>query len=166
MKKLFTLILAVCVLETGVYFAHAGSVEDNSPEDVLGRSVSITRKQCQSATTTPEYLSAGAATSTCQVYMADASEVEFRFMVNSTSTPSTLTYAYFVTEDDTPATRNWFLVDGSFDANILSTSTSELIPYRSFHKTNISASHLKLDYQITGAAADVYVEIIKPNNFR
>lgn len=159
MKKYVFLLIITLGIGLGSYFVKAGTINQ---EAEIGSSYNLTRKKCQTATTTPDYLATATATSTCQVFIGDASAVDFRFMVNSTSTPATLTYSYSVTEDDTLATRNWFLVDGSYDANTLATSTTEMIPYYSFHKSGLSASYLRLNYKINGAA-DVYVEIIPQN---
>lgn len=169
------LMLSFAVLTSGFFLVqtHAGqvslnqepevSVNQEPPDVILGGQSNLTRTQCQTATTSPAYLTASTATSTCQAFIGDAREVDFRFMVNSTSTPTTLQYEYKVTNDETLSERNWFLVDGSLDINVLATSTSDLIPYRSYPVTGLSADHLQLNYKVQGGAADVYVEIIKLN---
>lgn len=172
MKKFPIAIIAVVILGASVFaynLSQAGSVKISEPqeEEILGGQRDVIRMRCGGATgtTTPTYMSTSAASSTCQAFIADATAVDLRFMVNSSTTPSTLTYEYYVTEDDL-AERNWFYVDGSTEREALATSSQELIPYKSYHKTDLSATHLRLDYAISGAAADVYVEIVKDNQIK
>ena len=87
-------------------------------------------------------------------------------MVNATTSFPTLHYDYSVSNDDDDSERNWFRVDDSYTAKVIATSTSELIPYRSYHETGLSAKYLQVDYTLIGAGGEVYLEVVKQNQIK
>jgi len=126
----------------------------------------LERHQCQTATTTPVYKIGGAASSTCVVSNMDQiSSADFRFMVYSSTTPPTLSYAYYVSND--PTIPDWYLV--GYGQSKFSTSTAiGFYPFESFPISNLAAKVLKIEWAVASTttsgpvdAADTYLEVIK-----
>ncbi len=112
------------------------------------------------ATTSPVYKTAGAASSTCEVANMDQiANVDLRFMGYSSTTPTTLSYAYFVSNADTGATTDWYLV--AYGQKAFSTSTTIVYPFNSIPLSSLATKKLKVEYTVTGAAADTALEVIK-----
>lgn len=112
------------------------------------------------ATTSPVYKATGAASSTCVVSnMEQIANIDLRFMAYSTTTPSTLAYGYFVSNDDTDAATNWYLVD--YGVKKFSTSTPIVYPFNSIHIGDLAAKKIKIEWTVSGAAADTALEVVK-----
>lgn len=112
------------------------------------------------ATTSPVYKAAGSASSTCEVAnMEQIANVDLRFMGYSSTTPTTLSYAYFVSNADTGATTDWYLV--GYGSKLFSTSTTIVYPFNSIPLSDLATKKLKVEWTAKNAAADTALEVIK-----
>jgi len=141
----------------------------NSPRDgvrdliSLGGKITTSRYQCQTATTTPDYLLTTSATSTCTVSdMGSVGKADFNVMLKASSTASALIYAVYGSNDSDTATRNWFEITNSEWAPGSAANSST---YKTINLTNLSAKYLKVDTGVRGANGAVYSEIISQETF-
>jgi len=113
------------------------------------------------ATTSPVYKSDGAASSTCEVLNMDQiANVDLRFMATPSSTQSVnLSYGYFVSNAATDAATDWSLV--GYGTKTFSTSTTIVYPFNSIHVSDLAAKKIKVEWTVSGAAADTALTVIK-----
>ena len=156
MKKTIIGVLSAIILLLGGNYAI-----DNLGE---GR-INLTRTQCHTATTTANitHKTAGAASSTCIAYIGDANVASLQFMAYSTTTPPLLTYQTYATNDTDNSDRNWFYIDDSIEGQSMATSTENLYGMYSFDISDLTGEYLKVEYAVSSAAADIYLEIITQN---
>lgn len=164
-KKTRLLIISLIILSVTVIGLRFGFdvVRQNAlaEEENIGaiRSWGLESSVCN-ATTSPVYKTAGAASSTCEVAnMEQIANVDLRFMGYSSTTPTTLSYAYFVSNADTVATTDWYLV--GYGQKTFSTSTTITRPFNSIPVSDLATKKLKVEYTVSGAAADTALEVIK-----
>ena len=112
------------------------------------------------ATTTPTYKAAGSASTTKDVFNMDQiANVDLRFMAYSTSTPTTLSYAYFVTSSIASSSQNWSLV--AYGNTSMPTSTTIVYPFKSIPLSSLATKILRIEWTVSGAAADTALEVVK-----
>ena len=158
-KKIFIFCgLAILLIIVAGVILDQNTVKAGAEEQSLGaiRPFGLERVQDQTATTSPTYKAAASASSTKVVSNMDQiASVDLRFMAYSTTTPPTISYAYYQTFDNV----DWFYVGAATSA--ISTSTNNLYGMKSFAITDLKTKALKIEYTVTGAAADTYLEVIK-----
>ena len=155
-KKIYIIVIGLLLI--GLAWVGFSKVKDQNLGNAI-RPWGLESYTCN-ATTSPVYKAAGAASSTCEVANMDQiAGVDLRFMAYSTTTPPTLSYAYFVSNADTVAATDWYLV--GYGTKVFSTSTTIVYPFNSIPLSSLATKKLKVEYTVTGAAADTALEVIK-----
>ena len=170
MKKYYLLFFVAVLIIGGFLYQNSNAAE---------RSTSVTRHQCQTATTSPTYFTAGAASSTCVIDITTVKNADLHvFMIASTSVAQ-LNLSVYESYDELDAITNWFGVHSSSAGvyspsptinsvlgNTVSSSTPFIIPLN-----NLRGNRLKLEYTMASTTAilesdngAVYLELIKDNN--
>lgn len=164
--KNITIVLVALFCAIGVAGWLFGGEAVKSPVEV-GGNFTNSRHRVNTATTTATYKTAGAASSTAIIAdMVDAKSADLRFMVHSTTTEPTLAFDLYATQDAAGSSRNWFKIDDAITTQLISTSTDNLYGFYSFPIANLSTNYLKVEYAVSGAASDIYLEAIRRNEIK
>jgi len=174
-KSIIISILALAFIVSGAY---ALTIKGTSQEldniqyeveeqNLGGSNMTVSRYRCQTATTSPEYITAGKASTTCDVMGIDSSELAYiNAMVYSSTTVPFLSYVLYQSNDEVASTRNWFLIDNSYNQFSAATSTTITYPMQGFPITNLATNNLRIEYTVNGAASDVYLELVRREGIR
>jgi len=125
------------------------------------RPFGLERVKCQTATSTPKYLTAAVASTSCMIgNMDQIANADLRFMAYSSTTAPTISYAYFVSNENstTSASLDWYLV--GYGTKTFSTSTTMTYPFNSIPLSSLAGNLLKIEWT-SSVAADTYLEVIK-----
>ena len=161
-NRLLLFLIAIAVITSATIVIRYKLTADTENKKVAGGITSNTY-QCQSATTTPEYMTTSTATSSCIVAdLQNATNADLKIGLIASTTGSIIHRKLFVTNDDAGPTRNWFEIKDSAaswtPANAVASSS-----YLSVPLTNLAAKYLKVDYSVGGANAGVYLEVSRQN---
>ena len=157
-NKIAQILLVIVALLGGGYIAN---------DNLGGGGTTVSRYSCQTATTSPDYITAGKASTTCDVLGIKSSELAYlNVMAYSSSTVPSLSYAIYQSNDELASTRNWFLIDDSYKQWSAATSSTITYPMRGFPITNLAGRNLRIEYTVNGAAADVYLEVVRREGMR
>lgn len=126
-------------------------------ENLGGGKQEIAVFQCQTATTTPTFLTTSTASSSCIMNISDYDSQAENWMLKASTTATVLHRCRYVSNENLAADRNWFLLaDGCnawTPANASASST-----YQNINTTNIKGKYMKIEYKLTGDAGAVYLE--------
>lgn len=131
-------------------------------QDLGGGSQDIISHYCDDNTNTATstgkvYKTAGAATSTCDFMgIGNADLAYLQAMVESTSTPATLSYDIYQSNDTTPTNRDWYFVESG---SLTFATTTDIGSFRAIVKTNFGAEHYRIKYTVNSAAANVFLKL-------
>lgn len=176
------MVFAITTNKTYITVNPSGQTTITEKSNLGSYQVIDTYKAVGTASTTGSavYKAANAATSTSEVIsiknVDTTSPGDLKILITSTSTPPTLLWNYWFTDDDTDSTRNWYAYTGTSDSSdvaetigggaktyslLYATSTEEtafvarVIPL----PKDIPSKYMKIKYRILNAAANVYFEI-------
>lgn len=137
-----------------------------------GRSTSVGITKCQTGTTTPNYLTAAAASSTCVIDIAVTKNADLHIFMTASTSPAKFNLAVYETYDELGATTDWYglhtVSSGVYSisptiysvlGNTVSSSTPFIIPLN-----NLRGNRLKLEYAMAVANGAVYLEFIRDND--
>lgn len=158
---LFLIAIAIITSATIVYRDKISAEKD---EIKAGGGIAVNTYQCQTATTTPEYMTTSTATSSCMVAdMNNAKVADLRFGLIASTTSTILHRKVWVTNDENASTRNWFELKDSAASWTPANGTAST-SYISVPLTNLAAKYIKVDYSVTGANGGVYLEVARQNS--
>lgn len=150
------------------------TVERVEQEDIYGGGniyLDVYKNASATATTSPEYKAANEASSTLTMSIKNAKHIDLNWWVQSTTTPPTLQWEMYFSNDD-GANKNWYPEDGytTTSNTVITHGTAPLMhkwTYASSTQTYVlknvgvqplAAKYMKVEYAVTNANADVYVE--------
>ena len=179
LKKILTVssfLLVGIVIAIGIQ-ANAGRAVI---EPILGGQWQDVRIRCNGATgtTTPTYLTAGSASTTCQMHVSDITDVDLNWSITGSSTASVLQYNVKFTNDGSSATQNWyyakaFTTSGEQEITYSSdplmakigtaTSTADNVLINT-EVNDIYAKWMIIEYATAGGNLSAYLELVGRNN--
>lgn len=169
------LVLIGILVFTGMIYANSTTEEEVENIAGLQRPYGPKRVQCQTATTSPEYLVVGVASSSCIVDMSTVSGGDLNLVLTASSSDMIFQWSLFYTYDDVGADRNWFPEKGfTKTTNAINTYGSSsvvnvLIPANSTNSTtehsisisDVTAKFMKIEYNVAADNGSAYLEVIK-----
>ena len=182
LKRILTIsafMLVGSIIAIGIQ-VNAGKavVEPVQESDImLGDQWQDVRVRCNGATgtTTPTYLTSGSASTTCQMYVADITDVDLNWSLTGSSTSSVLQYNLKFSNDD-GANKNWyyakaFATTGTQEVTYSSDPLLTKIELSSTDNTlintvaeDIYAKWMIVEYATAGANSSAYLELVSRNN--
>ncbi len=168
------LLLFVGLVLSGAIFGFGKAAE---------RSTDVTRYQCQTVTSSPIYLTPGAASSTCIIDITTVKNANLHVRFTASTSVARLNLSTYVSFGETAATLDWYGIHtysdtnntrtwgvtpivNSINGNGNSSTTLFVIPL-----TGLRANQLKIEYSVASTTAEigsdngsVYLELIKDND--
>ena len=165
MKKIIAALILILIVSMGcainLKHEYVSPQADNFDGGGIGN---VVRTNCQTSTSSPQYVVAGAASSTCIVDIRNVNAVALNYFAHSTTTNPTLSYGLFISNDDNSDNRNWYPVESGYATSLFSTSTEDTISfrpgnYKTFYISNLVGKYLKVEDTMLNSAAEKYLEI-------
>jgi len=114
------------------------------------------------------YKAADSASSTIEVDISSVDDIFLTLYLHSTSTPPTFQAYYYYSYDDIASTTGWYVeATGAVSGNVTTFTPSAMTQltyassteYHHFSAPTNRAEKMKIEYTVTGAAADVLLDV-------